>query len=279
MPADCPKRGAIGDEACGDYIPDLVERPSGGPGGRRPQREAPAGRAVRRFRRLGRWGYAIFVDKAALTAHDSSHNPGNPGNVALWEVTMAGTISIHPSIDHGIKPAAKDFAGGTLLCKCAKDRVEVTVRAQSAHNHACGCTKCWKPKGALFAVIAVAPRDKVTVTENAAKLAAVDPSATIQRHACKECGVHMYGRIENTKHPFYGLDFIHTELSPESGWSPPGFAAFVSSIIESGADPKQMGAVRAQLKQLGLEPYDCLSPALMDAIATHAAKASGVLRA
>jgi S-(hydroxymethyl)glutathione synthase len=89
----------------------------------------------------------------------------------------------------------------------------------------------------------------------------------------------MYGRIENSKHPFYGLDFIHTELSPQSGWSPPEFAAFVSSIIESGADPAQMGAVRGRLRELGLEPYDCLSPALMDFIATHAAKASGVLRA
>jgi S-(hydroxymethyl)glutathione synthase len=38
-----------------------------------------------------------------------------------------------------------------------------------------------------------------------------------------------------------------------------------------------MDAVRARLKQLGLEPYDCLSPALMDAIATHTAKAAGVL--
>ncbi len=38
-----------------------------------------------------------------------------------------------------------------------------------------------------------------------------------------------------------------------------------------------MGAVRARLKELKLEPYDCLSPALMDAIATHTAKASGVL--
>ena len=28
----------------------------------------------------------------------------------------------------------------------------------------------------------------------------------------------------------------------------------------------------ARLKELGLEPYDCLSPALMDAIATHVAK-------
>jgi len=88
----------------------------------------------------------------------------------------------------------------------------------------------------------------------------------------------MYGRIENSKHPFYGLDFIHTELSPQSGWSPPEFAAFVSSIIESGVDPAQMGAVRARLRELGLDPYDCLSPALMDFIATHVAKASGVLR-
>jgi S-(hydroxymethyl)glutathione synthase len=188
-------------------------------------------------------------------------------------------ISIHPSVDNGIKPTAKNFAGGTLTCKCAKDPVEVSIKSQTAHNHACGCTKCWKPKGAVFSVVAVVGKDKVSVTKNADKLAVVDGSATIQRHACKACGVHMYGRIENTKHPFYGLDFVHTELSAQSGWSAPEFAAFVSSIIESGADPAQMGAVRARLKGLGLEPYDCLSPPLMDAIATHLAKASGVLKA
>jgi S-(hydroxymethyl)glutathione synthase len=38
-----------------------------------------------------------------------------------------------------------------------------------------------------------------------------------------------------------------------------------------------MAAIRARLKELRLEPYDCLAPALMDAIATHTAKASGVL--
>jgi S-(hydroxymethyl)glutathione synthase len=53
----------------------------------------------------------------------------------------------------------------------------------------------------------------------------------------------------------------------------------VSSIIESGFDPKQMDAVRARLKELGLQPYDCLSPALMDFIATHLAKQSGKLAA
>ncbi|MGH7962196.1 MAG: S-(hydroxymethyl)glutathione synthase, partial [Candidatus Binatia bacterium] len=180
---------------------------------------------------------------------------------------MASAISIHPSVDNGIKPAKKDFAGGTLVCQCAQNPVTVTIGAQSAYNHACGCTKCWKPKGALFSVVAVVPRDKLSVTENADKLAIADANAVIQRYACKGCGVHMYGRIENSKHPFYGLDFIHTELSPDSGWSAPEFAAFVSSIIEAGADPANQGAVRARLKELDLEPYDCLSPPLMDAIA------------
>jgi S-(hydroxymethyl)glutathione synthase len=189
------------------------------------------------------------------------------------------TISIHPAVDNGVKPGAPSFAGGTLVCKCGSNAVEVSVTSQCAHNHVCGCTKCWKPAGATFAQVAVAPRDKLNVTKNADKLKVVDANAAIQRHACTGCGVHMYGRIENTKHPFYGFDFIHTELSKEQGWAPPEFAAFVSSIIESGTPPDRMPAVRSRLKELKLEPYDCLSPALMDAIATHVAKASGALRA
>jgi S-(hydroxymethyl)glutathione synthase len=187
-------------------------------------------------------------------------------------------VSIHPSVDSGVKAGAANFSGGTLTCKCASNPVEVTVSSQSAYNHVCGCTKCWKPAGSLFSMVAVAPRDKLKVTKNADKLKVVDANAAIQRYACRDCGVHMYGRIENTKHPFYGFDFIHTELSKDNGWSAPEFAAFVSSIIESGAPPDQMGAVRSRLKELKLEPYDCLSPGLMDAIATHVAKQSGVLK-
>jgi hypothetical protein len=51
-----------------------------------------------------------------------------------------------------------------------------------------------------------------------------------------------------------------------------------TSIIESGTKPDRMGAVRARLAELGLPPYDCLSPGLMDYIATFTAKASGVLK-
>lgn len=183
-----------------------------------------------------------------------------------------GPVRIHPAVDNGIKPAAANFTGGTLKCRCASRKVEVTIKGQSAHNHVCGCTKCWKPSGALFSQVAVVPRENLSVTANADKLKIVDPKAAIQRHACSECGVHMYGRIENTGHPFYGLDFIHTELSDKEGWSQPEFAAFVSSIIESGTHPDKMGAVRARLKEIGLHPYDTLSPPLMDAIATHVAK-------
>ena len=178
---------------------------------------------------------------------------------------------IHPQVDNGIPATAAGFTGGSLQCLCSHNPVEVTVTAQTAHNHVCGCSKCWKPEGALFAQIAVVSREQVSVTANADKLVIVDESAAIQRHACKECGTHMYGRIENTGHPFYGLDFVHTELSAEKGWSAPEFAAFVSSIIESGTAPETMTDVRNTLTDLGLAPYDCLSPVLMDVIAAHVA--------
>lgn len=188
-----------------------------------------------------------------------------------------GKVAIHPSVNDGVQKGLAGFAGGRLRCRCSTDSVEVQVDSQVAHNHACGCTKCWKPQHAVFSVVGVVPRDKVKVTAHAEKLTIVDSTATIQRHACSGCGVHMFGRIENTAHPFHGLDFIHTELSSDAGWEGPQFAAFVSSVIESGTQPSDMDSIRARLNELGLPPYDCLSPALMDAISTHVAKSKGLL--
>lgn len=187
-------------------------------------------------------------------------------------------VSIHPAVDSGLKPATPNFGGGTLKCKCSKDQVTVTIKGQIAHNHVCGCTKCWKPKGALFSMVGVVPRDNLKVAANEQKLKAVDANAAIKRYACTGCGVHMYGRIDNTRHPFYGLDFIHAELSSDKGWAPPEFAAFVSSIIESGTQPPAMAGIRKRLEEIGLETYDCLSPPLMDAIAAHVARQAGILR-
>jgi S-(hydroxymethyl)glutathione synthase len=188
-------------------------------------------------------------------------------------------IKLHPSIDKGVKAGNKKFKGGTLTCHCASDPIEVKIKGNVAHNHACGCTRCWKPAGAIFSVVGVVPKENVAVMANAQKLTIVDPSATIQRHCCTHCGVHLYGRIEKTDHPFYGLDFIHVELSKDKGWNKHEFAAFVSSIIEAGSvRPRDMKKVRDRLKKLRLPPYDCLSPALMDAIATHVAKQKGTLK-
>ena len=61
---------------------------------------------------------------------------------------------------------------------------------------------------------------------------------------------------------------------------PAGDAEELVAALEEfrGSVAANMGAVRARLKELGLEPYDCLNPPLMDALATHAAKLSGVLK-
>ena len=192
---------------------------------------------------------------------------------------VVAAIALHPSIDKGFpKSAPKNFAGGTLTCKCANDAVTVEITSQSAHNHACGCTKCWKPEGAVFSVVSVVPSDKVHVTANGHKLRVVDEGALILRHACTGCGTHMHGPVKREGHGFAGLTFIHTELSDKKGWSPPGFAAFVSSVIESGTPPSKMPAIRKRLRALGLEPYDALNPGLMDFLASHVAKKSGAYR-
>ncbi|GAC1308364.1 MAG: S-(hydroxymethyl)glutathione synthase [Steroidobacteraceae bacterium] len=187
------------------------------------------------------------------------------------------TVKIHPSVDGGVKAGDAKYAGGTLKCRCTSAPATVKIKSNVAFNHVCGCTKCWKPDGALFSLVAVVPRDKLEVGANADKLKIVDSSAAILRYGCRTCGVHLYGRIENKQHPLHGFDFVHPELLDTQGWEAPGFAAFVSSVIEGGAKPEAMTAIRSRLKELKLEPYDCLSPPLMDMLATHAAKAKGVL--
>src|SRR6218665_2603493 len=71
--------------------------------------------------------------------------------------------AIHPTVDRGIAKGKDGFAGGTLRCLCGSDPIEVKIASQVAFNHACGCTKCWKPAGALFSVVGVVPRDKLAV--------------------------------------------------------------------------------------------------------------------
>jgi len=143
------------------------------------------------------------------------------------------------------------------------------------------CTKCWKPKGALFSVVrrGVAGQGR-RHGPTARKLKIVDPSATIQRYACTGCGVHMYGRIENKGHPFPWAR-LHPRRAVEGGRLGKSLGSRLLSPRSSSPvqSPSRWAPCARGLKELGLEPYDCLSPALMDLIATHTAKAKGVLAA
>lgn len=181
--------------------------------------------------------------------------------------------SLHPLIDNGIQKGSDSFSGGKLHCHCSQKPVEVTLTGNVLHNHACGCSMCWKPKGSLFSVVAVIPVDNLKVTANADKLTVVNKNATILRHACKDCGVHLYGRIEKP-HAFKGLDFVHVELSKDKGWQEPQFAGFVSSLAEQGTDESELPSIRSKLNAVGLETYDALSPDLMAALEAFEAKKS-----
>ena len=110
-------------------------------------------------------------------------------------------IAIHPAVDGGVKKGSASFSGGTLKCKCAQGAVTVKISAQTAHNHVCGCTKCWKPAGAVFSQVAVVPRDKLEVTSGKEKLKIVNAEAPIQRYACTGCGTRTRTSARTTKAP------------------------------------------------------------------------------
>jgi S-(hydroxymethyl)glutathione synthase len=165
------------------------------------------------------------------------------------------TSILHPLLDNGLTKGVAKFPGGKLHCHCSVNKVEVVIAGNVLYNHACGCSKCWKPPGALFSIVGAVPIDNVKITANKDKLTIVDQNTIIQRYSCKQCGVHLFGRIEK-EHPLKGLDFIHIELSDEKGWQEPQFAAFVTSIIDQGFDPKGLDSIRLKFKSYGLETYD-----------------------
>ncbi|MBY0401106.1 GFA family protein, partial [Myxococcota bacterium] len=198
------------------------------------------------------------------------------------ELLERASVALHPALPSSPRSEASSTAevgrasarvvdAMILRCACEKAPVEVRVDAQPKHPHLCGCSQCWKPAGAVFALIAVAPAGSVRITAGADALAVVDPTKAIARSACRRCGVHMIGRVADPDHHFYGLDFFHPELAV--GACPaPEFAGFVSSIIEAGASPSRMAAIRRQLAALGIPAWDSFSPELMDLIAWHRLK-------
>src|SRR5882724_3416617 len=213
----------------------------------------------------GLWG---LFDTTGRTAY----NQFNAALKARATSFRGQLLSIHPCVEHDRHRSAHVVGATILRCLCERERVEIVVRDQFRHNHLCGCSKCWKPRGALFAQTAVVARGSLEIVQYREKLAVVDLSQKIQRHACSGCGAHLYGRVEDDRHHFYGVDFIHPELAATGGGSLPEFAGFVSSVIETGTSPTLMSSVRSRLHALGIPAYDAFSPEIMDVIAWHRVK-------
>jgi S-(hydroxymethyl)glutathione synthase len=178
------------------------------------------------------------------------------------------TITLHPALDD-VSTATPIT---TLACHCPKDRVEVVLTGAVYHNHLCGCSQCWKPQGALFAMTAVVSQDRLQVQSHGEKLTILDNNSPVRRRLCLECGVHLYGTPLDPDHHVFGLCFIHPELAVTGSAGRPEFAGFVSSLIESGTHPAQMFAIRAMLSRQNIPAHDAFSPELMDVIAWHRRK-------
>lgn len=184
---------------------------------------------------------------------------------------LRGEIAVlHPAV--GRDASASPVGAFTARCRCASEPVEIEVDQAVAHNHLCGCSKCWKPAGAVFAQIAVVPAGSISVAAQRDKLEAVDATQKIERHRCKSCGTHMVGKVSDPDHHFYGLEFVHPELATDGHQPKIEFAAFVSSLVETGTPATAMASVRGSLAQVGVPAHDAFSPELMDIIAWHKVK-------
>ncbi|TGQ63481.1 MAG: glutathione-dependent formaldehyde-activating protein [Mesorhizobium sp.] len=206
------------------------------------------------------------IDTNLRTAyHDLNH-----ALKARAEALRDGAAALHPAVGRAVSGSPSGTF--TARCRCASEPVEIEVNQAVAHNHLCGCSKCWKPAGAAFAQIAVVPAGSVSVVARPDKLEAVDATQKIERQRCKACGTHLLGTVSDPDHHFYGLEFVHPELATD-GYQPKiEFAAFVSSLVETGTPATGMASVRAALGHAAISAYDAFSPELMDIIAWHRVK-------
>ena len=189
---------------------------------------------------------------------------------AQAELLLRVALPLHPSVDAPQRQPV-GLVGATLSCLCAKP-VRVRLSEEIAHNHLCGCSQCWKPPSATLAQTAVVPSGTLDVVEGGERLEIVDKAQKVQRYACASCGVHLFGRVEDLDHHFYGVDFVHPELALDRSAPKPEFAGFLSSLVESGLSPTLMYVLREGLRRAGVPAHDSFSPELMDVIAWHRVK-------
>jgi len=141
------------------------------------------------------------------------------------------------AVDNGVKPGSASFSGGSCRAS-ARTNPSKCPGGQHGAQSCVWLHQVLEAQGAQFSLVAVVARTSSTSRKR--RQAA---------HRGRECNhpaprvqglrrAHVW-RIENTSTRSTGwISSYGTVL--RAGWSAPGFAAFVSSIIEDGADPAKM---------------------------------------
>src|SRR5690606_22849816 len=103
-------------------------------------------------------------DRRRSFLEGSRRGPREP-DIANESSTRASAMALamKPGVVQGAGFGRGDCSGGTLGGHCRDGPVAVKVSAWVAYDHVSGCTKCCKPEGALFSMVAVVPRDKLEI--------------------------------------------------------------------------------------------------------------------
>ena len=189
------------------------------------------------------------------------------------EAMMSSAVSIHPSVDNGIKPGATDFAGGTLRLQVRERpgrRSRSTRRPRTTTRAA--ARKCWKPEGA-----AVLGRRRRAARQGERHRERGQAQGRRRQRHDPAPRLHRLRRAHVRPHREQEAPVLRPGLRPHRAVAATrlvGAARSPRSCRRSSSPAptrRKMGDVRGRLRELGLEPYDCLSPPLMDALATRRA--------
>ena len=137
-------------------------------------------------------------------------------------------LSIHPAVDQGRKPAPQIRGRYAAVRRQQGDGFDQGPGGQSRLR----VHEMLEARQRLCSQIAVTPRAKRQRHGERRQAEGRDRGRDHQA-ICVQGLRRAHGRIDNKDHPLYGFDFFHTELSSDPAGAGE-FAAFVSSIIESG---------------------------------------------
>ena len=172
------------------------------------------------------------------------------------------TVHIHPSVDNGVKKGSGSFAGGTLVCKCKDKPVKVAHQGRRRPQ----------PRLRLHQMLEAGRRDLLGRRGGAARQR---ERAGERRQAAdrRSVGDDPAPRLQGLRHAYVRphreqgaiRSTASTSSIPNCSRRRLGRAGICRVRVVGDRVRRQARRdgrrSASRLKELGLEPYDCLSPA------------------